>query len=124
MVEAFTKLLVADVEAARRFFEALGFTRVGTDGTFVHLRWQRAGDVMLVGAPKGAPVDVARGSGVLLCFTSETSLGELTERATKVGAHVSGPTRQPWNTVELIVVTPDGYRLNFLAPGSSDAAPR
>lgn len=118
MLEAFTKLLVSDVDAAARFYESLGFTRVGTDGTFVHLRWQRAGDVMLVGAPKGAPVDVARGSGVLLCFTSETGLDELAERAAKLGARVSGPTRQPWNTVELVVVTPDGYRLNFLAPGA------
>lgn len=116
MLEAFTKLLVADVEASARFYEALGFTRVGTDGTFVHLRWQRAGDVMLVGAPKGVRLETSRGSGVLLCFTSETPLSELAARATALRATTTGPSVQPWNAVELVVVDPDGYRLDFLEP--------
>ena len=55
----FAKLLVLDPKASAEFYEALGFTRVGADGTFIHLRWETHGDVMLVGAPTGVRVDAA-----------------------------------------------------------------
>lgn len=112
----FTKLLVLDVNASAAFYEALGFTRVGTDGTFIHLRWEAHGDVMLVGAPTGVRVDGKRGWGVLLCFTTRTSVDELLQRAAKVNAPTSGPETQPWHTRELVVTDPDGYRLNFVQP--------
>ena len=112
----FTKLLVLDQKASVAFYEALGFARVGADGTFIHLRWEERGDVMLVGAPTGVQVGGKRGWGVLLCFTSQTSLDELKARAEKLGAPVEGPDTKPWHTRELVVTDPDGYRLNFLQP--------
>ena len=49
----FAKLLVLDHQMSAAFYEGLGFTRVGTDGTFIHVRWEERGDVMLVSAPSG-----------------------------------------------------------------------
>lgn len=115
-LKSFVKLLVLDVAASAKFYEALGFTRVGADGTFHHFRWEEQGDVMLVGAPTGVRVDGKRGWGVLLCFTSSTGLEVLAERAVALGAPTQGPEVQPWHTRELVVTDPDGYRLNFLQP--------
>ena len=61
----FVKLLVLDQRVSAAFYEGLGFTRVGADGTFVHVRWEERGDVMLMGAPRGVRVDGKRGWGVL-----------------------------------------------------------
>jgi predicted lactoylglutathione lyase len=116
MTPFFTKLLVLDQKASATFYESLGFTRVGTDGTFIHLRWEEHGDVMLVGAPTGVRVDGKRGWGVLLCFTSKTALEEVQARAQKANAPTEGPEPKPWHTRELVVTDPDGYRLNFLQP--------
>lgn len=112
----FTKLLVLDQAASAAFYEALGFTRVGADGTFLHLRWEERGDVMLVGAPTGVRVDGKRGWGVLLCFTTQTPLEDLLARAQRLNAPTQGPESQPWHTRELVVTDPDGYRLNFVQP--------
>ncbi|MFT3710578.1 MAG: VOC family protein [Archangium sp.] len=112
----FTKLLVLDQEASASFYETLGFNRVGTDGTFIHLRWEEQGDVMLVGAPTGVQVGGKRGWGVLICFASKTPLEQLLERAQKLNAPTEGPDAKPWHTRELVVTDPDGYRLNFLQP--------
>ncbi len=111
---AFVKLLVLDPAASARFYEALGFTRVGADGTFIHLRFGAAGDVFLVGAPTGVRLDGKRGWGVLLCFTTDGDLDALAETAKGLAAPVQGPEAQPWHTTELVVTDPDGYRLNFV----------
>ncbi len=115
----FVKLLVLDQAASATFYEALGFTRVGVDGTFIHLRWEERGDVVLVKAPTGVRLDGKRGWGVLLSFTSETDLDTLAERARALAAPIQGPEVQPWHTRELIVTDPDGYRLNFMQPASA-----
>ena len=112
----FTKLLVLDREHSAKFYEALGFTRVGSDGTFIHVRWEERGDVMLVSAPTGVRVEGKRGWGVLLSFTSATELQVIAERAQKLAAPFEGPDVKPWNTRELVITDPDGYRLNFVTP--------
>lgn len=112
----FVKLLVLDNAASAKFYETLGFTRVGADGTFIHLRWEERGDVMLVSAPTGVRVDGKRGWGVLLSFTSQTELATLAERAVALSAPSDGPELKPWHTRELVVTDPDGYRLNFVQP--------
>lgn len=112
----FAKLLVLDQKASADFYEALGFTRVGADGTFIHMKWEAHGDVMLVGAPTNVRIDGKRGWGVLMSFTSKTDLATILERAQKLNAPTSGPEVQPWNTRELVVTDPDGYRLNFVQP--------
>ena len=115
-LKAFTKLLVLDPKASAAFYETLGFTRVGTDGTFIHVRWQDSGDVLLVATPTGVRLEGKRGWGVLLCFTSQTDLAELEARAKSMSAPTQGPETQPWHTRELVVTDPDGYRLNFVQP--------
>lgn len=115
-LKAFTKLLVLDPAASAAFYEALGFTRVATDGTFIHLRWQDAGDVLLVGTPTGVRVDGKRGWGVLLCFSTDTDVAVLAERAAALQAPVQGPEVKPWHTNEVVITEPDGYRLNFVQP--------
>ena len=112
----FVKLLVLDRTASAAFYESLGFTRVGADATFIHLRWEERGDVMIVSAPVGVRVDGKRGWGVLLSFTSRTELGTIAERAAKLSAPMDGPQTKPWHTRELVVTDPDGYRLNFVQP--------
>jgi catechol 2,3-dioxygenase-like lactoylglutathione lyase family enzyme len=115
-LQAFTRLLVLDREASARFYEALGFTRVATDGTFVHVRWGDSGDVFLVAAPTGVNVGGRRGWGVLLGFIA-LDLDALLARTQALGVAVQGPELQPWHTREAVVVDPDGYRLVFVAPG-------
>jgi lactoylglutathione lyase len=112
----FVKLLVLDLKVSAAFYEALGFVRVGADGTFTHLRWEERGDVMLVPAPTGVRVDGKRGWGVLLSFTSKTDLDALLARAKAHSAPTDGPDVKPWHTRELVVTDPDGYRLNFVVP--------
>jgi catechol 2,3-dioxygenase-like lactoylglutathione lyase family enzyme len=115
-LKAFTKLLVLDQKASVAFYEALGFTREGADGTFVHLRWPDGGDVLLVATPTGVRLEGKRGWGVLLCFTTTTDVQVLAERASALQAPTQGPEVQPWHTRDLIVTDPDGYRLNFVQP--------
>lgn len=117
----FLKLLVLDQKASATFYETLGFTRVGADGTFIHLRWQDSGDVLLVATPTGVRIDAKRGYGVLICFTSETDVDVLAERAKSLNAPMQGPETQPWHTRDLIVTDPDGYRLNFVQPAERPA---
>ncbi len=112
----FVKLLVLDRDASAKFYEQLGFVRVGADATFIHLRWEDRGDVLLVSAPSGVRVDGKRGWGVLLSFTSATELTAIAERAAALTAPTHGPEVKPWNTRELVVTDPDGYRLNFVQP--------
>ncbi len=113
---AFVKILVQDRAASAAFYAALGFETVGEDGTFVHLRFPEGGDLFVVATPRGVKVDARRGYGVLLCFKTGRDLDALAAGARQHGAKVEGPEEQPWNTRELVVVDPDGYRLNFIAP--------
>jgi lactoylglutathione lyase len=115
-LSAFVKLLVRDRESSVAFYAALGFEQVGADGTFVHMHYVDGGDVFLVPTPPGVQVDARRGYGVLLCFKTRRDVTELGGTAVKLGAKVEGPDEKPWNTRELVVVDPDGYRLNFIAP--------
>ena len=112
----FVKLLVLDRTASAAFYEGLGFTRVGADTTFTHVRWEDRGEVMLVNAPTGVRVDGKRGWGVLLSFTSQLDLATIAERAAALSAPFDGPELKPWHTRELVVTDPDGYRLNFVMP--------
>lgn len=115
---SFAKLLVADVEVSSRFYLALGFVKDGTDGVFVHLRWQQDAHLYLVKTPPGVKMDGKKGVGVLLGFTAlNPDLAHVHQLAVSLGAAVEGPRSTPWHTQELVVTDPDGYRLNFAQPG-------
>lgn len=115
---AFTKLLVRDQRRAAAFYIALGFETLFRDGVFLHLRFAPRAELYLVTAPPNVPLPEPRGAGVLVCFAvgPELSLETLAQQAQEAGAPVQGPTEQPWNTRELIVTDPEGYRLNFVQP--------
>jgi catechol 2,3-dioxygenase-like lactoylglutathione lyase family enzyme len=117
VVESFVKLFVFDKDVSARFYEALGFTRVGTDGTHVHLRWGERGDVFLVGAPSGVNVEGRRAWGVLLGFAArDGGVDAVAAKAQALNAPAQGPEVQPWHTRDVVVTDPDGYRLCFTEP--------
>lgn len=113
---AFTKLLVKDLDVSVSFYKAIGFTEVGRNSTFVHLRWEPQGDVFLVPVPTTVQVDGKRGWGVLLGFLAQNEGGidALATKATALDRPVHGPENQPWHTREIVLTDPDGYRLNFI----------
>jgi predicted lactoylglutathione lyase len=118
-LESFVKLLVLDKESSARFYEALGFTRVGTDGTHVHLRWGAHGHLFLVGVPPGVQVEGRRAWGILLGFTAQDGVDGVAQKAQALGAPTQGPELQPWHTRELVVTDPDGFRLCFVEPATA-----
>ena len=122
VMPSFVKLLVADVTAAARFYQALGFERRGTDGVHVHVRWARYADLLLVPTPSGVTLSGKKGLGVLLGYdASGVDLEVLARQAGEAGGVAEGPRELPWGTREVVVVDLDGYRLNFIAPGQGRA---
>jgi catechol 2,3-dioxygenase-like lactoylglutathione lyase family enzyme len=120
LMASYLKLLVADASRARGFYVALGFELRAQDAVFSHLRWRRHADLFLVAAPPGLPLPAPRGQGVIVCYAAgEIGLDELAARAGALGAHVEPPRATPWHTRELLVTDPDGYRVAFVAVGTS-----
>ena len=100
----FPTLAVGDVRASVGWYaEVLGFGTVfvlpGADGEPVlgHLRWRTYADVLLVPDEGGADSKRVKGAGVGV-------------------APEEGPVTRPWNTREIVVEDPDGYRLVFFEP--------
>jgi catechol 2,3-dioxygenase-like lactoylglutathione lyase family enzyme len=118
---AFPTVLVSDAERSSRWYQdVLGFVDVftmrGPTGAplLAHLRWCRFGDVLL--APARAAVEEPRGRGILLNFSAD-DVDALAERIRAAGVAIDeGPVDRPWNTRDVTVRDPDGYRLNFTAP--------
>ncbi len=108
----FIRLVVADVEASKRWFQAaLGFESVfELPHTMAHLRGRRYQDVLLVkGEPQKAP-----GQGVTLSFTWNRNVDELVGSVQSAGGKViDGPVDRPWNARELVIEDPNGYRMSF-----------
>ncbi len=124
-LSAFTKLLVVDLDASHAFYIGLGFTQVGRDSTFVHLRWFNSGDLFLVPLPKTVNVDGKRGWGVLLGFVAQSiGVDSVAAKATALNRPVQGPDLQPWQTREVVVTDPDGYRLNFIEVATAESVAR
>lgn len=117
LLSSFVKVLVSDSERSVRFYEALGFKRLNADPPFVHMRWENQAEVYLVAVPAAMGLQGPRGVGVLVGIrVGAMGVDEVAARARALGAHVDGPTVQPWFTKEIVVTDPDGYRLNFIEP--------
>ena len=117
---SFPTLAVSDLARSGRWYqEALGFQHIFTmpsrDGTpmLIHLRWAKYADLLLV--PQQQAPEVPLGAGVTLGYgIQQGTADELAERARAAGvAFLEGPVDRLWNTRELIVADPDGYRLAF-----------
>ena len=116
----FPTLSVADVRASVGWYsEVLGFGTVfvlpGADGAPVlgHLRWRKYADVLMV--PEGAESTGRKGVGVSLSFlVGDVGVDAMAERLAGRGVELDeGPVTRPWNTREIVVMDPDGYRLVF-----------
>ncbi|GIF69730.1 hypothetical protein Ais01nite_77650 [Asanoa ishikariensis] len=85
------------------------FTLPGPDGTpmLVHLRRWRYQDILV---RRGSPQP---GAGWSISFAALAE--ELPALAAKAPGTVDGPTDTPWNTRDLTVTDPDGYRIAFTA---------
>ena len=112
-------LAVKDVESSARWYqEVLGFRHVftipgpGDRSLLARLRRARYADLLVVVTQK--PSFDPKGVGVtlyLVMHLMDWSVDQLAEHARAKGANASGPVNQPWNTRELTVIDPDGYRL-------------
>jgi uncharacterized glyoxalase superfamily protein PhnB len=115
---AFLTLTVADLERAVDWYTngldfITLFTMPGPDGTpaLVHLRRWRYQDILL---RRGAAPTGGEWSFSIMALAEQ--LDELAQRArAHGGGSVEGPLDTPWNTTDLRVTDPDGYRLVFTA---------
>lgn len=116
----FPTLSVTDLGASVEWYsDVLGFRTVfvlpGPDGepVLAHLRWRMHADLLLV--PDGADSSDRKGLGVSLSFlVGDSSVDAMAERLVGRGVELDeGPVTRPWNTREIVVVDPDGYRLVF-----------
>lgn len=117
----FPTLAVRDMGASVRWYaEKVGFGTVivmpGADGEPVlgHLRWRKYADVLLV-PDAGSDGERLKGTGVTLSFlVGDLSVDAMAERLVERGVELEeDPVTRPWNTREIVVVDPDGYRLVF-----------
>jgi len=122
---SYTTLLVNDLNLSTRWYcDILGFTLIsqmpGPNGhPFVsHLRWAPHADIMLIEESANHPITASKGSGVTLNFSAlRESVDTIADRARNQKVlQISGPHNRPWNTREVIIIDPDGYRLNFTEP--------
>ena len=121
----FPTLSVMDVGASAGWYsEKLGFGTVfvlpGADDepVLAHLRWRKYADLLLVPDEAGADSGRVKGAGVSLSFlVGDLSVDAMAERLAGRGAGLAeGPVTRPWNTREIVVVDPDGFRLVFFEP--------
>ena len=116
----FPTLSVTDLGASVEWYsKVLEFGTVlvlpGADGepVLAHLRLRKYADMLLV--PQAADSSDRKGVGVSLSFlVGESGVDAMAERLMGLGVELDeGPVTRPWNTREIVVVDPDGYRLVF-----------
>ena len=99
----------------------------GPDGKtyMAHLRKEKHQDLIVVAADNHNYENlIKKGAGVSITFQyfgmtgdQKGSIDDFASKIREAGANVlEGPVDKPWNTRELVVSDPDGYRLIFSAP--------
>ncbi|MDN3243064.1 VOC family protein [Glycomyces tritici] len=106
----FASIPTSDFEASKRFWtEGLGFIDFfTTPGQMTHLRRWAFQDVLLL---PGEPT--AQTPGMTVTFTCVLSqFDEIKERCEAIlPGCTEGPIDRPWNTVDLIVTTPENVKV-------------
>ncbi|WP_435154848.1 VOC family protein [Haladaptatus sp. DFWS20] len=126
----FVTLEVTDVDGSTGWYrEVAGFREVAPLPGVSHLRYRKYADVMLVPADesnnRGQGEQAASelgGSGMSLTFNVENeTVDDVFERAQSHDTTVvSAPAETPWNTRQVTLADPDGYRLVFTEPVDID----
>jgi len=115
---AFVTLAVSDVERTVAFYVgALDwielFRMPGPDGAaaLVHLRRWRYQDILV----RPGPADPGHGWAVSITATADDLPGLVERARAQGGGQVTDPTDTPWNTRDVNITDPDGYRLVYTA---------
>ncbi len=120
----FPTLSVGDIRASASWYvDKLGssnvFTipRTGGEIALAHLRWSKYADLLLAPDVAFRPTH-PRGLGVTLSFLTESeTIDDMAARFEASGVEIAeGPIDRPWNTRDIVVIDPDGYKLNFFEP--------
>ena len=121
----FPTLSVADIGASASWYtKKVGFARVfaipGTGGEVAleHLRWSKYADLLLVPEASAPYPTQAKGTGISLSFFAQTeTIDDMAARMEVSGVEIEeGPVDRPWNTRDIVVMDPDGFRLVFFEP--------
>ncbi|MCY4652752.1 MAG: VOC family protein [Dehalococcoidia bacterium] len=121
----FPTLSVRNIDLSTSWYtDKAGFSLVfsmpgpGDTASLAHLRWRKYADLLLVPGTNSAYATHAKGAGVTLCFLVETeTVDDMVARLAESGVELEeGPVERPWNTREIVVLDPDGYRLIFFEP--------
>jgi len=115
---AFVTFAVADVDRTVGFYVAALdwielFRLPGPDGApaLVHLRRCRYQDILV----RPGPADPGHGWALSVTATAEELPGLVERARAHGGGDVTEPTDTPWNTRDVNVTDPDGYRLVYTA---------
>jgi catechol 2,3-dioxygenase-like lactoylglutathione lyase family enzyme len=116
----FVTFQVVDLRRSTRWYvDGLGFVVLaelpgpGGEPVLVHLRRHRYQDVLLVARGPADP-DAGQAWGLGVRYSVRAGGEDLKARAElvrAVGGEVDGPSRTPWNTVDLVCRDPDGYEV-------------
>ena len=121
----FPTLSVADIGVSASWYtDKVGFARVfaipGADGAVAleHLRWSKYADLLLAPEVGAAYPAQTKGAGMTLSFLAQTeTIDDMAARLEASGVEIEeGPIDRPWNTRDIVVLDPDGYRLIFFEP--------
>ena len=122
----FPTLSVGDIDLSTSWYAdkvgfSLVFTMPGPRGTvaLTHLRWRKYADLLLVPETDSpSPSSRAKGTGMTLSFLAETeTIDDMATRLEERDVEIEeGPVNRPWNTRDIVIRDPDGYRLTFFEP--------
>lgn len=124
-IPLFPTLSVADVAASLEWYtNKVGFVSAyslpipGGGLAMAHVRWRKYADLFLV--PDSDPSNAAHPKGIGVSFSllvDTTSIDEMAADLTNNDVEIAeGPVDRPWNTRDIVVHDPDGYRLVFFEP--------
>ena len=121
----FPTLSVGDIGASASWYtEKVGFARVfaipgsGGEVALEHLRWSKYADLLLVPESNAPYPAQAKGAGITLAFLAQMeAIDDMAARLRENGVEIEeGPVDRPWNTRDIVVRDPDGFRLIFFEP--------
>ena len=121
----FPTLSVEDMKLSTSWYtDKVGFKLVfsmsGPHGAvaLAHLRWSKYADLLLVPESNAPCPAQAKGAGITLSFlTQSETINEMASRLEANDVEIDeGPVDRPWNTRDIVVLDPDGYRLILFEP--------